>query len=110
MEGKQYAYRTNYAREIGPLPPGVGHHLCEHVWCAEPRHLDFITQGQHLAEHGLSGDWGQADKTQCPAGHQYNEQNTYHYTRKDGRRERHCKQCVRDAKRRYRQKLKRRTP
>ena len=107
LDGRQYAYRTNYEKEIGPLPNGVGHHLCENKWCAEPRHLEFITQGEHLKEHGLHGDWGQANKTQCPAGHDYDEENTYRYTRKDGRKERHCKRCVLVAKRRYREKKRR---
>lgn len=33
---------------------------------------------------------------QCPAGHEYTPENTYEFTRKDGRHERHCRKCRRD--------------
>lgn len=88
------------------MPSGVAHHMCEHSWCVEPTHLEFITQGEHLHRHGLPGDNHQALKTQCPQGHDYDEENTYHYTRKDGSKERHCKKCTIIAKRRFRAKNK----
>lgn len=89
----------------GPLTPDIVlHHLCENEWCVNIEHLNPITQGQHLAEHGLTGDWGQSEKTHCPKNHPYDEDNTYTHHRKDGRIERHCRECVRDAKRRYRER------
>lgn len=105
MDGRKYAYRTEYEKHVGPIPKNhCLHHLCENPWCVEVTHLEPMLQGHHLIEHGLPGDWGQADKTHCPANHEYNEENTYRYTRKDGREERHCKKCVRAAKIRYRAK------
>ena len=107
ISGKKYAYRVVYEQEIGPLPEGVAHHLCENSWCVNPHHLEFIPQGEHLRKHGLAGDWGQADKTHCPSGHPYDETNTYVHTRKDGRVERHCRECTRQAKRRMRERNRR---
>lgn len=106
MSGRQYAYRVIYEDIHGPIPDGlVAHHRCENPQCVNPEHIELITQGEHIAEHGLPGDWGQSDKTHCPAGHPYDETNTYHYTRKDGRRERHCRECRRAARRRHRAKF-----
>ena len=36
-----------------------------------------MPQGAHLRLHGLPGDHCQAEKTHCPAGHPYDEANTY---------------------------------
>ena len=106
-----YAYRVLWRQERGPLPSEVIlHHRCENPWCMNLDHLEPITQGVHIAEHGLPGDWGQAAKTHCPAGHPYSPENTYHYTRADGRRERHCRICRRENKRRFRARREGATP
>lgn len=99
---KRYAYRLLWEQERGPLAPGVIlHHSCENAWCVNLDHLDPLTQGDHLRAHGRPGDWGQAEKTHCPSGHPYSEENTYHHQRRDGRNERHCKICRLAAKRRF---------
>lgn len=99
----QYAYRVLWEDMHGPLARGlVLHHTCENAWCINLDHLVPVTRARHKAEHGLVGDWGQARKTHCPAGHEYAAENTYVYTRKDGRVERHCRSCTIEAKRRYR--------
>ena len=85
----------------------VCHHLCHNSSCTNPDHIELMTQADHIRQHGLTGDWGQADKTHCPQGHPYDEVNTYRYTRKDGRTERHCRECTRQAKRKYRARLRR---
>lgn len=107
MDGREYAYRTAYEREVGPIPDKHSlHHTCENKWCVEVTHLEPMLQGQHLIEHGLPGDWGQADKTHCPKNHPYDEENTYVWTDpKTGSQERGCKECRREAKRRYRERL-----
>ena len=101
MSGRTiYAYRTVYEAATGePCPPGVAHHRCENPACVNPEHLEFITQGEHLKGHGLPGDWGQADKTECPSGHPYTAENTYVW-----RGERQCRECRRQANARYRAK------
>lgn len=111
MDGKQYAYRKLWQEANGPLTPDIVlHHECENSWCVNIEHLSPITQGEHLTEHGLPGDWGQADKTHCPAGHEYTPENTYTYERaaRPGKGisvERHCKTCRQETKRRYRERL-----
>lgn len=102
LVGKQYAYRVLWEERRGPLEEKVLHHRCEQKWCVNLDHLEPITQGEHLREHGLPGDWGQADKTECPQGHPYAGENLY--VSPNG--ERHCRECRRAAKRRYRARLK----
>jgi hypothetical protein len=94
--GRQYAYRVLWEEAHGPLNGLSLHHRCENKWCVNLAHLEPMKQGDHLREHGLPGDWGQADKTHCPQGHEYTEENTYHW-----RGERHCRTCRTAAKRRY---------
>lgn len=105
LSGK-YVYRLKYAEKYGECPPGVAHHECENKWCVNPDHLSFIPQAEHLREHGLPGDWGQADKTRCPAGHEYTPENTYVHVRtgRKGGTERHCKTCRKATKARYRER------
>lgn len=99
----EYAYRLAWEEVNGPLEPGIIlHHLCGNPWCINLDHLEPMTQGEHLRRHGNSGDNHQADKTHCPAGHPYDVANTYHHTRKDGARERHCRACRYAAKKRSR--------
>jgi hypothetical protein len=105
MIGRDRVYRVEWEKVHGPIPPGgVIHHTCGNVWCIEVTHLRLMTQGQHVQGHGLGGDWGQAQKMHCPQGHPYDDENTYVYRRKDGRIERHCRECRREARRRWRRK------
>jgi hypothetical protein len=88
----RYVYRVVYELERGPLPQGKGHashHGCEHQWCINPWHVASISQSEHMHMHELGGDWGQAQKTHCPAGHPYDEANTYRW-----RGERRCRICA----------------
>ena len=99
---RDYAYRLVYRAATGhDCPVGMSaHHRCENPGCVNPWHLEFKPQGSHMIEHGLTGgDWGQAHKTQCPAGHDYNDENTYTYITKEGYTERQCRLCLRDKKR-----------
>lgn len=101
--GPRYAYRELWEATYGALEPEILlHHTCENAWCVNLEHLEPITRSRHAVEHAKGGDWGQADKTHCPAGHPYDESNTYVYTRKDGRTERHCRECGRVKKRQRR--------
>ena len=103
---RQYAYIWVWEIMRGPWPAGmVFHHTCENPQCVSPHHGEPITQGEHLRLHGLMGDHHQAQKTHCLQGHEYDDENTYTHQRKDGRVERHCRICVREAKRRYRERL-----
>lgn len=89
---RQYAYRPDEGAE-----GLICHHTCHNPSCTNPEHIEMMTQSEHMKRHGAGGDWGQADKTHCPQGHPYDEANTYHW-----RNERHCRECRKAAKRRYR--------
>lgn len=91
------AYQVTHEALIGTRPPNrEPHHLCRDKRCVNPWHLQWMTHLDHMRLHG---DLKLAENTQCPAGHDYTETNTYHFTRKDGRRERHCRQCRRERHR-----------
>jgi HNH endonuclease len=95
--GNRYVYRIVFEQLHGRLPTGMAlHHLCDEPRCINPAHLIAVSQSDHMKLHGRGGDWGQRDKTHCPAGHPYDAANTYCYAG-----ERHCKACQRAAKRRY---------
>ncbi len=102
---RRYAYAWVWEIMLAEPPPGcVAHHACHNPLCVRPEHLQWLTQPDHMHEHRFGGDWGQAAKTHCPSGHAYDEDNTYVYRRRDGRVERHCKKCAREAKFRWKQR------
>jgi hypothetical protein len=104
----QYVYRMIYEAATGePCPPLSAHHRCRNSWCINPWHLEPLTQGEHLTEHGLSGDWGQALKTHCPQNHPYDAENTYTWVRKRKGKlitERQCRICRRESTKRWKAK------
>lgn len=75
---------------VGPCPPGM--QCC---------HRDDDPENNALwnlrwdTPKGNGAD-RERNNTQCPAGHDYTELNTYEFVRKDGRREKHCRQCRRE--------------
>lgn len=86
------AHRAVYALLCGPIPFGQHlHHRCRRRTCVNPAHLELVSPGRHMAIHGGAGQW-QIAKTHCPAGHAYDDANTWR--RRDGRRL--CRQCRRD--------------
>lgn len=94
MHHRRKAYRVVYEGLIGTAPPGQEpHHLCHDKRCVNPWHLEWLTHDEHARLHGQE-KWDA--NTECPAGHDFTEDNTYVYVRKDGRREKHCRQCHRD--------------
>ena len=82
------AHRYAYEQIRGLIPPGLDiDHLCRNRWCVNPWHLEIVTRRTNL----LRGDTlaaGEADRTHCPSGHPYDEENTYHY-----RGLRYCRAC-----------------
>lgn len=86
------AHRFAYMALVGPVPDGlVLDHLCRVRKCVNPEHLEPVT----LGENTLRGETVSARNalvTHCPAGHPYDDGNTYH---SDGRAGRRCKECTR---------------
>lgn len=90
---QRVAHRVAYETLIAPVPAGlVLDHLCRRPACVNPAHLDAVTQQQNVLR-GSAQAARNARVTRCPHGHEYDEANTYVYTRKDGRVGRYCLAC-----------------
>lgn len=89
------AHRYSYVLAKGPIADGLQiDHLCKNTRCVNPDHLEAVTsQENNLRSEAVSAK--HAVKTECPAGHAYNEENTY----TDAKGSRHCRCCR--AERRY---------
>ena len=97
--GKQrtlYAHHVVYEEFHGPRTPGHHiHHTCGNPGCVSPFHLEELTVEDHQK---VSPD-SHANKTHCPQGHPYDEENTY-VKPSTGARE--CRTCARERMRRRR--------
>lgn len=92
------AHRVAYEITVGsPIPEGlVLDHLCRNPSCVRPDHLEPVTQRDNILRgEGLAAQ--NAFKTCCPAGHEYDEANTYRY-----RGQRFCRECAKLKARRRR--------
>lgn len=79
----------------GPVPEGrVLDHLCRNRACTNPDHLDPVTQRVNILR-GENHVADRARRTHCPAGHPYDEANTY----RDGLNRRYCRACRRERSR-----------
>ena len=98
---RELAHRAAYLMFRGPIPVGLElDHLCRVRPCVNPAHLEPVTRRENLRR----GDTNAAVLA-CPAGHPYDEQNTW----RDKNGHRHCRICQRAScrahHRRRRQRL-----
>ena len=102
--GARYAHRIMWEMFRGPLPTegrmydSVVMHLCDNTRCVNPDHLALGTQQQNMADSAAKGRhnrWN-SEKTHCPHGHTYPEDNTY---LSDGNRK--CRTCVKQRANAY---------
>lgn len=98
LEGRpRMAHRISYELAYGLHGPGLElDHLCGVRHCVAPLHLEAVTHTENV-RRGRGGEWN-ARKTHCPAGHPYDEANTYHPPR-GGRR---CRTCIAERGKRSR--------
>ena len=103
LNGKMVgAHRVAYELFVGPIPYGLElDHVkargCVGSVCVNPQHLEPVTH-QENTRRGEVGSHNR-DKTRCPAGHLYDEANTFESSH-PGRR---CRECHRERNRaRYR--------
>lgn len=98
----QQAHRVVYEYHVGPIPEGlVLDHLCKNRNCVNPDHLDPVTVQENTDRAVEIQRIANAEKTHCPKGHPYTKRNTY--TPK-GKTARYCRECGREASRKWRKK------
>lgn len=94
IDGKgRKPHRLVYEALIGAVPDGhVLDHLCRNRACCNPAHLEVVTDEENK-RRGASGA-NNRQKTHCPQGHEYTEDNTIVVLRPDGEfRHRRCRAC-----------------
>lgn len=103
------AIRVSFQLFIGPIPDGLQlDHLCRNHACVNPNHVEPVTSRENLMR-GKTRAAENAAKTHCLRGHPLSGDNLYLRKRVSGdviRFERFCRQCMRDAMKRYSQRKK----
>ena len=90
-------HRYSYERFVGPIPKGLQlDHLCRVRNCANPAHLEPVTNRENV----VRGNAARPPIQACKRGHAFTESNTYINPR--GHRE--CRICRADAMRRSTEK------
>lgn len=74
------AHRWLFEFKNGPISSGLFCcHKCDNPKCARPDHIFLGTQADNIADcirKGRHSSNRNAEKTHCPSGHEYNENNT----------------------------------
>src|SRR5690606_13096565 len=107
--GQKYAHRLSYEALVGPIPNGMFiDHLCRTPACVRPDHLEPVSPRENVRRGNapLLAGLAQSAKTHCPAGHLYDEENTY-YRDSVARKGRCCRICYRRAVDKYQAKTRR---
>ena len=88
------AHRFVYETSRHKIPSGMAiDHKCRNKYCVNPDHLEVVTPGENTRRANVMRE----RPSQCPAGHNYDHENTYVY--KDGTR--HCRKCHASSQLRY---------
>ncbi len=111
------AHRVAYELFKGQIPVGLildhtchnrdefclGGKNCLHRLCVNPEHLEAVTYSTNAKRGNTGGNLVQVNRAKetCPAGHSYDEVNTYHRPNSD---DRGCRTCRREAHKRWRQR------
>lgn len=99
--GKMLAHRCAYALAAGVPATGFLDHLCRNPSCVNPLHLEVVSLRENTLR-GVGPSARAAVATHCPAGHLFDEANTY----TGWRGVRACRACGRAKALRYLQRKK----
>lgn len=104
-DGKRVAHCVVYELLVGPIPVGLElDHLCKVPNCVRPDHLEPVTKSVNFRRSSGPAKAAAREraKTHCPAGHPYDDANTW--VNKRGHRA--CRRCHADRESsRYRLKV-----
>lgn len=97
------AHKVIWELLVGPVPEGLElDHLCRNPPCVNPDHLEPVTHAENIRR----GMWSkgraaqQVARTACANGHEYTEETLY-VPPASSPRQRQCRICRLEAKRRY---------
>ena len=91
------AHRVSYTLFRGEIPEGMHVcHSCDTPACVNPDHLWLGTNQDNQLDKSIKGRAAGQNKTHCPRGHEYTEENTY-WRPNTGWRV--CRTCNRDRRR-----------
>lgn len=93
--GAKRAHILSYEWNVGPTEGRWVLHRCDNPPCVRPDHLFLGTNADNMRDMSAKGRSGNQKKTACPAGHPYNDENTY----LDSSGRRRCKPCRRVRRR-----------
>lgn len=97
--GTQMSHRISFLALTGKEIPEeyTIDHLCRVRNCVNPEHLEAVPHWVNTAR-GETIPAANAAKTHCIRGHEFNEWNSYLYTRPNGRVSRNCRTCLREKR------------
>ena len=88
----ELVHRLMWQAHNGDIPLGlVVDHLCRNRECVNPEHLEPVTIGENT-RRGLSPNGVNSHKAVCVSGHEFNKENTIHYSY-NGINKRKCRVC-----------------
>jgi hypothetical protein len=91
LNRQHMAHRVAYELLVGPIPDGLEiDHLCRNRGCVNPDHMEPVS-GRVNTLRGVGITALNSQKTHCPKGHEFTDENTY--VTPTGRRV--CRECSR---------------